>query len=176
VYRLDFSVALPVIHSIDLGKSASDSDLWNYSKENGLVIMTKDADFSDRIAIADPPPWVIHVRFGNVRGKSFHHFFEKHWTKIFRLLPAHKLINVITTESRHYFSIFGLASEGCLQFPNRAQQNITGAQAGVLANVLRNHDLTFLGEGGRHLVGQPYLLRISIGRPPVVLPLDVTNA
>ena len=93
-YRLCFPVALPIIHSTDLGNSVSDSDLWNYSKENGLVIVTKDADFSDRIAVADPPPWVIHVRFGNIRGKVFHEFFAKHWTKIFGLLPAHKLINV----------------------------------------------------------------------------------
>jgi predicted nuclease of predicted toxin-antitoxin system len=93
-YRLRFPVGLPIIHSTDLGKSFSDTDLWNYSKENGLVIVTKDADFSDRIAVADPPPWVIHVRFGNVRGKLFDEFFDKHWAKIFELLPAYKLINV----------------------------------------------------------------------------------
>ncbi len=58
------------------------------------MIVTKDADFSDRIAVADPPPWVIHVRSGNVRGKVFHEFFGKHWAKFFGLLPAHKLINV----------------------------------------------------------------------------------
>ena len=93
-YRLRFPVALPVVHSTDLGNSVSDTDLWNYSKENRLIIVTKDADFSDRAAVADPPPWVIHVRFGNVGGKVFHEFFGKHWAKIFRLLPAHKLINV----------------------------------------------------------------------------------
>jgi predicted nuclease of predicted toxin-antitoxin system len=44
-YRLRFPVSLPVMHSTDLGNSVSDSDLWNYSKENGLVIVTKDAIF-----------------------------------------------------------------------------------------------------------------------------------
>jgi predicted nuclease of predicted toxin-antitoxin system len=69
-YRPCFPVELPMIHSTDLGNSVSDSDLWNYSKENGLVIVAKDADFSDRMAVADPPPWVIHVRFGNVRAAA----------------------------------------------------------------------------------------------------------
>lgn len=82
------------MHSTDLGNGVSDSDLWNYSKENEFVIVTKDADFSDRMAIADPPPSVIHIRFGNIRGKVLHDFFSKHWAKIFALLPAHKLINV----------------------------------------------------------------------------------
>ena len=93
-YRLRFTLPLPVSHSTDLGESPSDHDIWNFAKKNKLVILTKDADFSDRIAAAEPPPWVIHFRIGNFRKIEFHAFMEKHWGKISGLLPAHKLINV----------------------------------------------------------------------------------
>jgi len=92
--RLRFPLPLPVTHSTDLGESPSDSDVWNFAKQKSLVIITKDTDFSDRIAATQPPPWVIHLRIGNLRKKDFHTFLEKHWARIFRLLPSHKLINV----------------------------------------------------------------------------------
>ena len=35
--------------------------LWNYAKENNLTIITKDADFSVKISMAEEaPPKVIH--------------------------------------------------------------------------------------------------------------------
>jgi len=37
---------------------------------------------------------VIHLRIGNLRKLEFHAFLEKHWARIFALLPANKLINV----------------------------------------------------------------------------------
>ena len=93
-YRLRFSLPLPVAHSTDLGESPSDHEVWNFAKWNRLVIITKDVDFSDRIAAIEPPPWIIHLRIGNLRKCEFHSFLEKHWPQIFGLLPAHKLINV----------------------------------------------------------------------------------
>jgi predicted nuclease of predicted toxin-antitoxin system len=93
-YRLKFALPLPVSHSTDLGESPSDSDVWNYARENSLVIVSKDTDFSDRIAATQPPPWVIHLRIGNLRKRDFHTFLENHWARIFGLLPANKLVNV----------------------------------------------------------------------------------
>ena len=93
-YRLRFPLALPVTHSTDLGESVSDTDVWNFAKQNSLVIVTKDADFSERIVTAQPPPWVIHLRIGNMRKGEFHGFLEKHWSRIFGFLPSSKLINV----------------------------------------------------------------------------------
>jgi len=92
--RLRLISPLPVTHSNDLGESPTDDDIWNFAKRNRLVIITKDADFSDRVAAAQPPPWVIHLRFGNLKKLEFHAFLEKNWVKILGLLPAHKLINV----------------------------------------------------------------------------------
>ncbi|MEO8074626.1 MAG: DUF5615 family PIN-like protein [Acidobacteriota bacterium] len=46
--------------------------LWNYAKENNLTIITKDADFSNRIIFQEPPPKVIHIRFGNMKMREFY--------------------------------------------------------------------------------------------------------
>jgi predicted nuclease of predicted toxin-antitoxin system len=44
--------------------------------------------------ISTPPPWIVHLRFGNLRRKDFHALLAKMWPRIEALLPAHKLICV----------------------------------------------------------------------------------
>lgn len=46
-------------------ESASDEQVWNYARESGLTIVTKDADFHDRVILSGFPPKVIWLRFGN---------------------------------------------------------------------------------------------------------------
>ena len=92
--KLTFTPSLPMIPSNSLGISPSDSTLWNHGCEHSLVIVTKDADFSDRIMLATPPPWIVHLRFGNLRRKDYHGLLAKMWPQIEALLPAHKLICV----------------------------------------------------------------------------------
>lgn len=85
---------MPVCHSSDVGRHPSDEDLWKYAKANNLVIVTKDADFSNRILVTEPPPWVIHLRFGNLRRADFHRFLEQIWPRLEIFLPSNKMINV----------------------------------------------------------------------------------
>ena len=94
--RLLFSPSLPMIHSRDLGKSLSDSLLWEFARNNELVLVTKDADFSNRMIVAEPPPWVIHLRIGNMRKQDFHLFLARIWNQVESLLPSNKLILVYT--------------------------------------------------------------------------------
>ena len=68
--------------------------MWEYARSNSLVIVSKDADFSDRILVTDSPPWVVHLRIGNMRRNDFHTFLARVWPEIEALLPAHKLVNV----------------------------------------------------------------------------------
>ena len=89
-----FKSRLPLTHARDLGVSVSDSTLWQHALANQLVIVSKDADFSHRIMLASPPPWVVHLRFGNMRGRDFHTFLARLWPDIEALLPANKLVNV----------------------------------------------------------------------------------
>ena len=92
--RLRFQPSLSVRHSSDLGEHPSDADLWDHAKANKLVIVTKDADFSDRILISEPPPWVVHLRFGNIRREEFHTFLREIWPRVEALLASNKLVNV----------------------------------------------------------------------------------
>lgn len=92
--RLTFVPSRPVTWSTALGPSPSDSALWAHAKTNQLAIVSKDTDFSDRIMLADPPPWVIHLRFGNLRRRDFHELMARVWPQVESLLPAHKPIAI----------------------------------------------------------------------------------
>jgi predicted nuclease of predicted toxin-antitoxin system len=92
--KLTFTPSLPTISTKLLGKSPSDTSVWKHAQRHRLVIVSKDTDFSDRIMSATSPPWVVHLRIGNLRKREFHSFLKSVWPKIENLLPAHKLINV----------------------------------------------------------------------------------
>lgn len=92
--RLTFRTNLPMLSSTLLGPSASDSQAWEHARREEPVIVTKDADFSGRIILASPPPWVVHLRFGNLRRREFHALRARVWPQVETLLKSHKLVNV----------------------------------------------------------------------------------
>lgn len=92
--RLQFSPGLSVIPYSKAGKNPTDSQIWEFARQNELVIVSKDADFSQRILMQPPPPWVVHLRFGNLRRKEFHALLARVWPQIESLLKSHKLVNV----------------------------------------------------------------------------------
>ena len=92
--RVTFKAHFPVVHVRDMGSSPTDTQIWQHAQANGYAIVTKDTDFSNRIMLTTSPPWVIHLRIGNVRRRDFHTFLARVWPQIEALLPAHKLINV----------------------------------------------------------------------------------
>jgi len=47
-------------------ETASDRDVWQYAREQGYVIVTKDSDFYDLSLLMGFPPRVIWIRSGNV--------------------------------------------------------------------------------------------------------------
>ena len=91
---LRFTPTFPVIHVSVLGKSLSDTQIWEYAKQNGLAIVTKDADFADRLMVDTSPPKVVHLRFGNMRQHVFQAFLASVWSNIEALIVDHKLIDV----------------------------------------------------------------------------------
>ncbi len=93
--RLTIASSLPVLPSaITLRGSAEDSELWNFAREKNLVIVSKDSDFADRILASTPPPWIVHLRFGNLRRRDFHALLARSWPRIEALLPEHKMVAV----------------------------------------------------------------------------------
>ncbi|WP_424952391.1 DUF5615 family PIN-like protein [Deinococcus sp.] len=51
-----FQATWTVVHTSDLGTSLDDLELWQYARKHRLVIVTKDADFSDRVMNIDVSP------------------------------------------------------------------------------------------------------------------------
>ncbi|MDZ4255937.1 MAG: DUF5615 family PIN-like protein [Sulfuritalea sp.] len=46
-------------------EQADDRTIWRYAKENGYIIVTRDADFEELSAIHGAPPPVIWIRIPN---------------------------------------------------------------------------------------------------------------
>jgi len=92
--RLRFSPKLPVVPLSKAGRNPSDSQIWEFARKHDLVIVSKDADFSDRIITKSPPPWVVHLRFGNLGRDEYHALLARHWPRIEKLLKSHKLVSV----------------------------------------------------------------------------------
>lgn len=82
------------IHQIDIDDEWKDNKIWQYAKENNLTIITKDSDFSNRILFQDPPPKIIHIRFGNMKMKEFFEKTTEIWEQVLALNENYKLVNV----------------------------------------------------------------------------------
>ena len=82
------------IHVIDIDPHMKDSEIWKYAKEKNLIIVTKDADFSDRVLLSNPPPRVIHIRLGNMKIKDFHKAIGSIWQDVLDMSLEYKLVRV----------------------------------------------------------------------------------
>ena len=82
------------IHQYDLGDTWTDEEIWNYAKENNLTIVSKDADFSNRIVVSNPPPKVIHLKIGNMKLKELYAFTSGVWNEVVQLSKSSKLVSV----------------------------------------------------------------------------------
>ena len=49
---------------------STDSEVWDYAKENNYIIVSKDSDFHQRSFLHGPPPKVIWINKGNCSTKS----------------------------------------------------------------------------------------------------------
>jgi predicted nuclease of predicted toxin-antitoxin system len=92
--RFQFSPGLRVIPVSQIGPSPTDTEVWEFARQRRLVIVSKDADFSERIIMRQPPPWVVHLRVGNLRRREFHALVARVWPQVEALLKSHKLVNV----------------------------------------------------------------------------------
>lgn len=54
--RLCFSPKLPIVAVSRVGKNPGDLQIWEFARRRELIIVSKDADFSDRIITQSPPP------------------------------------------------------------------------------------------------------------------------
>ena len=92
--RVRFQPGSPIIPAKSLGDRPKDSAIWEHARREELVIVTKDSDFSSRMILHTPPPWVVHLKFGNLGRRDYHALLARLWPKVEALLPHHKLVNV----------------------------------------------------------------------------------
>lgn len=55
-----------MVHVSQLGlEQVPDREIWDYARENDLIIVTKDADFGEFSVVWGTPPKVLWIRRGN---------------------------------------------------------------------------------------------------------------
>jgi predicted nuclease of predicted toxin-antitoxin system len=59
-----------------------DDPLWDFARDNGFVIVTKDVDFSERSALLGHPPKVIWVRLRNCTTAEIESALRRHHGRI----------------------------------------------------------------------------------------------
>ncbi len=82
------------IHQMDINDESSDEEIWEYARQNNLIIITKDSDFSNLILFRTPPPKVIHIRIGNMKIQDFFKLMTQIWPDVLELIENHKMVNV----------------------------------------------------------------------------------
>jgi len=82
------------VHVSSLGQRMSDHQLWTRGRANNSIIVTKDADFFERLAIEGPPPKIIWVRTGNLRRIDLEGMLARVWHEVSVLLNNADLIEV----------------------------------------------------------------------------------
>ena len=76
-------------HVLELGlNEAEDSAIWDYASQRGAVVITKDEDFSIRIAMEPSGPAIVWLRIGNTSNRALLSWFEPLLPEIERTLRA----------------------------------------------------------------------------------------
>ena len=57
---------------------ALDGPVWDYAKENGFVIVSKDSDFHQRSFLYGHPPKVVWIRRGNCSTATIESILREH--------------------------------------------------------------------------------------------------
>ncbi|HEX5707360.1 MAG TPA: DUF5615 family PIN-like protein [Pyrinomonadaceae bacterium] len=67
------------IHVREVGmRDADDSAIWEYAKQNGYALVSKDSDFQTRSLLYGSPPKFIWLRVGNCTVKSIEELLRRH--------------------------------------------------------------------------------------------------
>jgi len=85
---------VPCMHVTDLGEQIADETLWNYAGENNWIILTKDADFFNKLTLHGAPPRVVWLRTGNLRRSEQDAMLATRMPQILDLLGTADLVEV----------------------------------------------------------------------------------
>lgn len=77
---------------IDINGKWPDRDIWDYAKQNHLVIVTKDTDFYHRCLLGNGEVKVIYLKIGNLLLRDLHFYFVRNWEEIISHVENSRLI------------------------------------------------------------------------------------
>jgi predicted nuclease of predicted toxin-antitoxin system len=80
------------IFVLDINKEESDTEIWRNAMENDYIILTRDMDFYYKAKQCIKFPKIIIFRFGNLKLKAMHKYFDEYWNAICELIQQNKLI------------------------------------------------------------------------------------
>ena len=61
----------------DVGlREADDPDIWDAARRAGAIVLTKDADFDERVKRLGPPPHIIWLTCGNTSEEYLRNLLE----------------------------------------------------------------------------------------------------
>lgn len=63
-------------------KAADDPTVWQYAKELGLILVSKDADMHQRSFLFGHPPKIVWVRLGNCSTRQVAELLRRHSSTI----------------------------------------------------------------------------------------------
>lgn len=72
----------------------TDQQVWEHARTHDQTIVTKDADFLERMLMSSPPPRVVLLKVGNLRIGELREFLIAQWPRIDALSRSHKLLIV----------------------------------------------------------------------------------
>lgn len=84
-YRFSLWSGDDCVHVRDIGETWTDTQIWQYARDRNMVIVSKDADFSDRVMVSVPPPQVVHIRLGNMYLRDLHRLLDSLWPRVVQL-------------------------------------------------------------------------------------------
>ncbi len=58
--------------------AASDATVWEYARDHGFIIVSKDADFHERGMLLGAPPKVVWIRRGNCSTDAIEELLRVH--------------------------------------------------------------------------------------------------
>lgn len=93
-YRFSLWRGDDFVHVRDIDDRLKDRQVWEYARERDMVIVSKDADFSNLVMSSSPPPRVVHVRLGNMRMREFHAVLHRYWPWVVANISRFRLIRI----------------------------------------------------------------------------------
>lgn len=82
-------------HIASLGLDhSSDKDVWQYAKDNGFVLVSKDSDFNEISTLYGFPPQIIWLRLGNSRVSVAENALKKYKNMITDIINE-KVVGII---------------------------------------------------------------------------------